>query len=151
MASSQTLLNIIKLTLILAFGYLLILYLFSKIFFRGCGYETQLNIYKSLPEQRLEQLFSQFQMLKNQNRLKLRKKEVDDFSPVLSDLDFKYIDIDREVMLIGGCVDDKLFLHIDGLDTDKKEQPKIHISWGEYPLMKEVLWLKTNNLKQEEI
>ncbi len=43
---------------------------------------------------------------------------------------------------IGGCVDDKLYVHMTGLNDDEKS--RLYITWGEQPLKEKTLW-KINN------
>lgn len=114
----------------------------SNWLFADCAYEKQLEDYRNLPSPRLNSLFLQMQKITAENSsFYLSKEEVDERYPELSDLDFKHIDLNYQIILIGGCFDNKLMMSFGGLSRSYKKEPSISISWGE-PTKSEKIWPK---------
>jgi hypothetical protein len=87
---------------------------------------------KSLPKGRLEDLFISMKKLKfgaNENALE-----------GFPELDYKHIDLMSDVIVLGGCFDNKAMLKFNGLGNQGDLNQSIVLSYGEHPLKIKTLW-----------
>jgi hypothetical protein len=100
----------------------------------GCAYSESVAYVKSLPKERLENLFVSLQKLKagaNENTL-----------AQFSDIGYKHVDLMSDVIVLGGCFDNKAIIRFNGLENSNGENQSIVLSYGEYPLKIETLWAR---------
>jgi hypothetical protein len=97
-----------------------------------CSYKDSLTQVKSLPKERLEDLFISMEKLKagaNENTL-----------AAFTYIDYKHIDLMSNVIVLGGCFDNKAILKFNGLENQENVNQSIVLSYGENPLKIETLW-----------
>jgi len=143
MPTLKVLTRLIKFLAVGAFLIVLFAFTVSTVFFSDCGYEQQLENYKNLPEARLNKLFSQMEKIFNEiTGYYLDKEKADILYPEIADLEFKHIDIAHQLVVIGGCFDNKLMMRFGGLSGSIDKNPSISIWWGEHPVKSKILWRK---------
>lgn len=108
----------------------------------ACDYDLELEKVKSLSPEQLKDIHSFFeaqsmQLGKENSVLHITSElSIPHISPVVGRVTKKGANV-----VIGGCMDDKSYLHISGFSGDTK-QPRISVDWGDGPDYEELeLWI----------
>lgn len=99
-----------------------------------CSYKDSVTQVKALSKEQLEGLFISMQ--------KLKAGASEDVLAQVPDIDYKHIDLMSNVIVLGGCFDNKAMLKFNGLENQKSENQSIVLSYGENPLKIETLWAR---------
>ncbi len=119
-------------------------------FLESCAVTPKVEYAKSIPQNRLENLYYQIEKISSELDSTYDLKYENIKYPQISDINFSFIrkhSEDKVHMMLGGCVDNKVFMYFEGLKVSSTEQAlrKITLSWGEYPQVEETLWKKKIN------
>jgi len=116
--------------------------LFSLIGCFACDYDLELEKVKLLSPDELKDIHSFFeaqsmQLEKDSSFLRITSElSIPHINPVVGKVTKKGANV-----VIGGCMDDKSYLHISGFSGDTK-QPRITVDWGDGPHYEELeLWV----------
>lgn len=111
-----------------------------------CDYQQQVDYVEALSQERLFQLYNEIASL-SQNSEKfgemLKSSDVSEAEKELSTMPFNFIRLNRKRadLMLGGCVDDKAYLHFEGFNESSKS---IVLTSGEHFAFKKiVLWEKS--------
>ncbi|GHA21864.1 hypothetical protein GCM10008090_34730 [Arenicella chitinivorans] len=111
--------------------------------FGECGYRDQVELVESLSQEGLSLLYEEVNLLSQKSgefKKTLRAKDISANSAELSKLSFTLIRLqnERANLMLGGCVDNKAYLHFKGFNESEKS---IILTEGEHSTYREVvLW-----------
>ncbi len=114
--------------------------------FSDCGYRQQTDYVESLSQEKLSLLYKEVALLSlNTGEFgeTLRSTDIGESSSELSKMAFSLIRLQKERanLMLGGCFDDKAYLHFKGFNQNDKS---ITLTSGEHSYYREVvLWKKS--------
>ncbi len=111
----------------------------------GCDESSpEVDYARSIPQERLARLYADAKEQYDKGEYLYKARSNRDDSPEwLSDIEYRYISLDRvrAVIVLRGCFDHFVSIYINGVNQRGGDQAELLLVWGEGPAAgKQVLW-----------